>query len=138
MLLFVSADTCKILCYITYKSNHNIQAILKTGILEKILECLTSEEKSILIPALQTIKNIVGIGEMDESNVSILADYLPHFCTLLRNHHAKSACFLHEHITKEIVLIIFGMIKNNQIQNVLDAGLLPPMIKIFVSVSMFM
>ena len=134
MLLFVSANTCKILSYITYKSNHNIQAVLKTGILLKILECLTSKEESILIPALRTIKNAVGMDEANESDVLILADYLPHFCSLLRNHHANH----HEDITKEIVLIIFGMIKNmNQIQNVLDAGLLPPMIEIFMFVSMF-
>ncbi|EGI68539.1 PREDICTED: uncharacterized protein LOC105143168 [Acromyrmex echinatior] len=121
------SNTCKMLSYITYKSNHNIRAILETGILLKIFECLTSKDENILIPALRTIRNIVGMDEPAESDALILADCLPYFCSLLQNYRAN------QNITKEIVSIIFGMINNmNQVQNVLDAGLLPPMIKIFV------
>ncbi|KAG5338964.1 IMA5 protein, partial [Acromyrmex heyeri] len=125
------SNTCKMLSYVTYKSNHNIRAILETGILLKIFECLTSKDENILIPALQTIRNIVEMDEATESDALILADCLPYFCSLLQNY-----C-INQNITKEIVSIIFGMINNmNQIQNVLDAGLLPPMIKIFVFVRM--
>ncbi|KAG5307630.1 IMPA3 protein, partial [Pseudoatta argentina] len=121
------SNTCKMLFYVTYKSNHNIRAILETGILLKIFECLTSKDENILIPALQTIRHIVEMDEAAESDALILADCLPYFCSLLQNY-----C-VNQNITKEIVSIIFGMINNmNQIQNVLDAGLLPPMIKIFV------
>ncbi|KYN35444.1 Importin subunit alpha [Trachymyrmex septentrionalis] len=126
------SNICKMLSYITYGSNHNVRAVLETGILLKIVYCLTLKEKSILIPALQTIKNIVAIDEAAESEASIVANYLPIFYSLLQNH-------LDEDIIQEIILIIFEMVTNmDQIQNVLDANLLPSLMKIFVVfVSMF-
>lgn len=130
MLLFVPANTCMMLSYITCKSNDNVRAILETGILPKILECLTSKEKSILIPALHIVGNIIEIDEASE--LDDLAIHLPHFCALLQNHRAN------EVIAEKIVSIILGMINNmDQMQNVLNAGLLPPVMEIFKFVSMF-
>ncbi|XP_018377927.1 PREDICTED: importin subunit alpha-like [Trachymyrmex cornetzi] len=115
----------ELLSYHIDKSIDNIRAVLEAGILPKILKCLTSREESILMPVLHIVGNIVGIDEVAESDILILAEQLSYLRTLLRNHRAN------EHIAEKIVVIISKMITNpNQIQNVLNAGLLSPLIEI--------
>ncbi|KYM97419.1 Importin subunit alpha-1, partial [Cyphomyrmex costatus] len=122
------SDTCKVLFQLTtgcLKSNDNKQAIFKSGIVPKIIECLKSYDSGIYIPALFTVGNIVKTIEIIESDASILAECLPRFRILLQ-HDVDD-----DEIREEVVVIISKMINNiDQIENVLNADLLSPLIDI--------
>ncbi|XP_018400896.1 PREDICTED: importin subunit alpha-1-like [Cyphomyrmex costatus] len=113
-------DTCRILSYLTDGSKSNVQAIMETGILPKLLECLTSEKKGIFFPTLLTIRNIVEFGDDAYKDDVITAGGLPCLRSVLSLHCDK------EDVTeKETIWIICKMAGNmDQIQSIIDAGLL--------------
>ncbi|KYM97417.1 Importin subunit alpha-1, partial [Cyphomyrmex costatus] len=117
---YIISDTCRILSYLTDGSKSNVQAIMETGILPKLLECLTSEKKGIFFPTLLTIRNIVEFGDDAYKDDVITAGGLPCLRSVLSLHCDK------EDVTeKETIWIICKMAGNmDQIQSIIDAGLL--------------
>lgn len=129
-MLFDLADTCRILYYFTDGADDNIQAIIETGFLPKILECLISNKENIYIPALLTIRNIVEIDDYQNDAV-IFAGGLSRLRTMLWYYGDK------EHIiAKETIWIICKLAGNtDQIQSLINADLLPILINEIVYVS---
>jgi len=93
-----------------------------------------SQAKNIFVPALRTVAHIVESGDTFKTSAVIFAGGLSHLYTLLRN------CLFNgdTYIIVETVSAIYKMINTKeQIQCVIDAGLLPPLIEILEFVSMF-
>ncbi|XP_018047844.1 PREDICTED: importin subunit alpha-8-like [Atta colombica] len=123
----VISSTCWILAYLTDGCDDNIHALLETGILPQVLGCLMSQAKNIFVPALRTVAHIVESGDTYKTNAVIFAGGLSHLYTLLRN------CLVNgdTRIVVEIVSAIYKMVNTKeQIQCVIDAGLLSPLIEI--------
>lgn len=114
--------------YLTDGSNDKIQAVLETGVVLKLVELLASPECLVLTPALRTVGNIVT-GDDAQTDAVILAGGLPYLGLLLRHHR--------NNIVKEAAWAISNITAGNaeQIQHVIDAGLLTPLIQVLHSVS---
>ncbi|XP_018347709.1 PREDICTED: importin subunit alpha-8-like [Trachymyrmex septentrionalis] len=121
----IISNTCWMLAHLTEECDDNIDALLETGILPQVLRCLMLQARNILVPALRTVAHIVESGDIYKTSVVISAGGLSYLCTLLQN------CLVNDNIVAEIVSVIYKMINTEeQIQCVIDAGLLPPLIKI--------
>lgn len=90
---------------------------------------LTSQEGTVLTPALRTVGNIVT-GDDAQTDSIILAGGLTYLCNLL-SHPRKN-------IVKEAAWAISNITAGNaeQIQHVINAGILPSLVQILQSVSM--
>lgn len=122
------ADTCWALSYLTDGTNDKIQVVLDSGIAPQLVALLTSKEGAVLIPALRTVGNIVT-GDDAQTDSIILAGGLTHLRALLvhpRKNTVKEAAWAISNITAG---------NTEQIQHVINAGILPSLVEILRSVS---
>jgi len=114
-------DTVWALSYLTDGGNVNIQAVIESGVVVKLIPLLSHKEVKVQTAALRATGNIVT-GTDDQTQVVLNCGALVHFPALLT--HQK------EKINKEAVWFLSNITAGNkhQVQAVIDAGLIPMVI----------
>jgi hypothetical protein len=107
----------------TGSTNVKIQAVIDSGVLPRLVQCLNHHQTSVQVPALRCIGNIVT-GDDAQTSAALACNPLP-FILGLMSHRKKG-------IKKEACWTVSNITAGNgdQIQKVIDANLIPPLVTI--------
>lgn len=109
--------------YLTYGANNQIQMVIDSGVVPKLVSLLDNvSETELMLAALRAVGNIIS-GSDEQTQVVLDCDALSYFPTLLS--HPKIQ------IKKEAVWLLSNITAGNQaqVQAVIDACLLPKIIE---------
>ncbi|XVF57605.1 hypothetical protein PTKIN_Ptkin06aG0218800 [Pterospermum kingtungense] len=118
----VLTDACWALSFLSDGPNSKIQAVIEAGVCTQLVKLLAHPSPTILIPALQTVGNIVT-GDDNQTQFVIDNKVLPYLHQLLVQNHRKS-------IKKEACWTISNITAGNraQIQAVIEANIILPLV----------
>ncbi|CAI0467120.1 unnamed protein product [Linum tenue] len=123
----VLTDACWALSYLSDGTNDKIQAVIETGVCQRLVALLLHQSPSVLVPALRTVGNIVT-GDDSQTQCIIGHGALPCLLNMLNNTFKKS-------IKKEACWTISNITAGNkeQIQAVIEAGLIGPLVNLLAN-----
>ncbi|XP_074266481.1 importin subunit alpha-1-like [Silene latifolia] len=118
-------DACSALSYLSDGSDEKIQLVIDAMVVPRLVELLLHPSPSVIIPALQTVGNIVTGDEIKTQYLIDQPQSLPNLLSLLTQNHSKS-------IKKEACWIISNITAGNrdQIEAVISAGIIGPLVKL--------
>uniref|UniRef100_A0A0D9Y7Y9 Importin subunit alpha n=1 Tax=Oryza glumipatula TaxID=40148 RepID=A0A0D9Y7Y9_9ORYZ len=119
----ILTDSCWALSYLSDGSNDNIQAVIETGVCDRLVELLSYPSPVVLIPALRTVGNIVTGDDAQTQCIVGHPQALPCLFNLLTTTQKKSvkreACWTISNITAGT---------KEQIQAVIDSNIIAPLL----------
>jgi importin subunit alpha-1 len=125
----VLVDTCWALSYLSddkTENNAQIDAIIRSGLVPRVIELLGHESTAIQQPALRTIGNIVT-GTDEQTQTVLDGGALPYLLRLLSSTKRlirKETCWTVSNITAGTI---------EQIELVIGSGLIPPLITLLAT-----
>ncbi|KAF6002008.1 Importin alpha subunit (Karyopherin alpha subunit) (Serine-rich RNA polymerase I suppressor protein) [Cyanidiococcus yangmingshanensis] len=125
----VLVDTCWALSYLSddkTENNSQIDAIIRSGIVPRVIELLGHESTAIQQPALRTIGNIVT-GTDEQTQTVLDCGALPYLLRLLSSAKRlirKETCWTVSNITAGTI---------EQIELVIENGLVPPLVSLLAT-----
>jgi importin subunit alpha-2 len=122
----IMVDSCWALTYLSDGSNHNIDQVVGTGVVPRVVAIMQSTQESrIITPCVRIIGNIV-FGTDEQTDAVIRANVFSALGGLLEFH--KMAVF------KEVCWLISNIAAGNhsQINAVFESGLIPKVIQVII------
>ena len=119
----ILVEACWAISYLSSKRYGGLQAVVESGVCQRLVDLLMHPSTSVQAPALRSVGNIV-MGDNFQTQVVIESGVLPALLSLLSSPEEgikKEACWAISNITAG---------SPPQIQAVIDANIIPPLINL--------